>query len=63
MGTGHTVITVRISRSFLWYAMNELMHVMQEQIDAMQSWSLGHMEGYPSHFPWLNHGCKIECPQ
>ena len=26
---GHTVTIVRISRSFLWYAMNELMHVMQ----------------------------------
>ena len=25
----HTVTTVRISRSFLCYAMNELMHVMQ----------------------------------
>ena len=32
--TGHTIITVRISRSFLWYAMNELIHVMQRQIDA-----------------------------
>ena len=26
---GHTVMTVRISRSFLCYAMNEFMHVMQ----------------------------------
>ena len=32
--TGHTVVTVRISRLFLWYAMNELIPVMQEQIDA-----------------------------
>ena len=31
---GHTVATIRISRSFLWYGMNELMHVMQ-------SWFLG----------------------
>ena len=30
----HTVAIVRISRSFLWYAMKELMHVMQRQIDA-----------------------------
>ena len=26
---GHTVTTVRISRSFLCYAIHELMHVMQ----------------------------------
>ena len=32
--TGNTVVAIRISRSFLWYAMNELMHTMQEQIDA-----------------------------
>ena len=32
--TKNTVVTIRISRSFLWYAMNELMHTMQEQIDA-----------------------------
>ena len=40
--TEYTIATVRISRSFLWYAMNELKHVMQkklirvmqEQIDA-----------------------------
>ena len=32
--TRHTIMTVRISRSFLGYAMNELMHVMQRQIDA-----------------------------
>ena len=32
--TEHTVATVRISTSFLWYAMNKLMHVMLEQIDA-----------------------------
>ena len=30
----HTVATARISRSFLWYVRNELMHVMQ-------SWILG----------------------
>ena len=32
--TKHTVATIRTSRSFLWYAMNELIHVMQ-------SWILG----------------------
>ena len=26
--TGHTIAIVRTSRSFLWYAMNELMRVM-----------------------------------
>ena len=30
----HTVAIVRFSRSFLWYAMNKLIHVMSEQIDA-----------------------------
>ena len=50
---GHTVITVRISRSFLYYAMNELMHVMQ-------LWFFGYMNGHSSHLPWLNYGCKIE---
>ena len=33
----NTVVTIRISRSFLWYAMKELMHVMQEQIDACKA--------------------------
>ena len=32
--TGHTIANVRTLRSFLWYEMNELMHVMQ-------SWILG----------------------
>jgi len=32
--TGHTIVTVSTSRSFLWYAMNKLRHVMQ-------SWILG----------------------
>ena len=27
----------------------------------MQSWFLRYMDGYSSHSPWLNHGCKIEC--
>ena len=31
--TEHTIATIRISRSFLWYAMNELMHVTPKQID------------------------------
>ena len=31
-GIRHTVATVRISRSFLWYAINDLMHVMQLMI-------------------------------
>jgi len=30
--TEHTVMTVRTSRSFLWYAMNKLMYVMQSWI-------------------------------
>ena len=37
----HTIATVTISRSFLWYAMNELMHVVPEQIDfQVHEWSL-----------------------
>jgi len=27
--TRHTIVIIRTSRSFLWYAINELMHVMQ----------------------------------
>ena len=45
-----------VSRSLLGYAMNELMHVMQ-------SWFLGYIDCHSNHFPWLNHGCKIECLQ
>ena len=52
--TGHTSVIVGISRSFSWYAMNKLMHVMQ-------SWFLGYMNDHSNHLPWLNHGCKIEC--
>jgi len=26
---GHTVVIIRISRSFLWYAINDLIHVIQ----------------------------------
>ena len=32
--TRNTVATIGISRLFLWYAMNELTHVMQRQVDA-----------------------------
>ena len=65
--------TVKISRSFLWYAMNELIHKIQEQIDACDArtkwymWCendfffLGYRDGHSSHLPWLNHECKIEC--
>ena len=56
LGIGHTIVTVRISRSFLWYATNELMHVMQ-------LWFFGYMNGHSSHLPRLNHGCKIKCLQ
>ena len=35
--TRHTVVNVRILRSFLWYAMNKLMHVMQSW-GILQSW-------------------------
>ena len=54
--TRHTVATVIISRSFLWYAMNKLMHVMQ-------SWFLGYMNGHSSHSPQINHRWKIKCLQ
>ena len=32
--TVNTVAIIRTSRSFLWYGMNELMHIMQRQNDA-----------------------------
>ena len=54
--TEHTVVTVRISRSFLRHAMNELMHVMQ-------LWFFGYMDGHSSHLSWLSHECKIKCLQ
>ena len=56
MGIGHTLATVRFSRLFLWYAMDDLMHVMQ-------LWFLGIWNGHFSHLPRLNYGCKIECLQ
>ena len=71
--TENTVATIRISRSFLWYAVNELMHTMQEQIDtcdARTKWCMWcknfffffwYLDGHSNHIPWLNHGCKIEC--
>ena len=60
--TGHTVATVRISKSFLWYAMNDLMHVMQRQIDACNAIMIFKVHGgHSSHSLWLNYGCKIEC--
>ena len=64
--TRNTVTSVRISRSFLWYVMNELMHVMQRQVDACNAktnwwmWcTLWYIDGHSSHSPWLNYGCKI----
>ena len=71
--SGNSVATVRITRSFLWYAMNELKHTIQEQIDACDArtkWYMwcendffffGYRDGHTSHLPWLNHECKIEC--
>ena len=56
LGIGHTLVIVRISRLFLWYAMDDLMHVMQ-------LWFLGIWNGHFSHFPRLNYRCKIECLQ
>ena len=64
--TGHIAVIVRTSRSFLWYAMNELMHVMQRQINACNAimiLGLGYVDGHSSYSPWLNHRCKIECLQ
>ena len=72
--TRNTVATVRISRSFLWYAMNELMHVMQRQVDvgnARTNWCMqcnhdfwGTWIGHSSDSPWIkNDGGKIGCLQ
>ena len=66
--TRYTVTIVRISRSFLWNTMNDLMH-------EMQLWFLGYLEwsfqpplkkkknDHFNHLPKLNYGCKIECLQ
>ena len=69
--TGNTVATVRISRSFLWYVINDMMHVIQIKNDAcnarkklmhvMQLWFFGYMDDHLSHSPWLNYGCKFGC--
>ena len=37
--TGHTVVTIRILRSFLWCVMNELMNVMQSWFFRVHGWS------------------------
>ena len=68
--TENNVATVRISRLFLWYAMNELMHVMWRQTNACNARTNWYMQcnydfwdtwiGHSSHSPWFNHGCKIE---
>ena len=44
--TRNTVVTARISRSFLWYAMNELMHVMQRQIDPCDAIKIFRVRGW-----------------
>ena len=54
LGIEHIVMIVRISRLFLWYVMNNLMHVMQ-------LWFLGIWKSHFSHLPKLNYACKIEC--
>ena len=70
--TGNTIVTIRILRSFLWYAMNELMHTIHEQInacDARTKWCMRwkiffffwYMDGHSSQFSWLNYECKLEC--
>jgi len=38
--------------------------ICKEQINACNViMNFGYMNGYSSHLPWLNHGCKIECLQ
>ena len=54
LGIEHIVAIVRVSRSFLWHVMNDLMH-------KMQLWFLGIQNDHFSHLLRLNYRCKIEC--
>ena len=36
---GHTLVIIRISRSFLWYVMNDLIHEMQLRFLGYLKWS------------------------
>ena len=56
LGIRHIVTIVKVSRSFSWYAVNDLMYLIQ-------LWFLGIWNGHFSHLPKLNYGCKIECLQ
>ena len=58
--TENTVATVRISGSFLWYAMNELLHTMQEQInacDARTNWCMWCKNNF---FFFFVHGWSLQ---
>ena len=67
--TGHIFEIVRISRSFLWYEMNDLMHEIQLWffffflVEKVQLWFFGYLEWSFCHVPILNNGSKIECLQ
>ena len=51
--SGNSVATVKISRSFLWYAMNELIHTIQEQIDACDARTKWYMWCENDFFFWV----------
>ena len=67
----HTIAIVRTSWSFLWYAMNELMHGMQGQIDvcnaimifAVHGWSFKSFSLIKSWVQnWVSIGMTPICP-
>ena len=51
--SGNSVATVKILRSFLWYAMNELIHTIQEQIDACDARTKWYMWCENDFFFWV----------
>ena len=58
LGIEHTVTAIRISKSFLWYAMNDLMHVMQ--LWFLGIWN-GHFLSYSKTKLWVQNWVSIEC--
>ena len=51
--TRHIVVTVKILRSFLWYATNKLMHVMK-------SWFLGYIQSFSLIKSWVQNWVSID---
>ena len=65
--TENIVMTIRISRSFLWSVMIELMHVTQRQIDACNASMILRVHGWSFKSfslikSWVQNWVSIEYP-